>query len=220
MPQPEPTFTDWAQLEAEDRRRPLLIDEDFSWSEPPSKRRRAVATVEREPQRRVRYRDESEGSRGREDAREQYGREHYARGEAHDGSYDAYEPQEYAPDEYASQGHAWDAYDRYPPEVSYDQAPLDVDREMDTAWGGRMSAAAGAETYEVDPYDFEPAFGSQSSGRRTVVITGRGTSGYAVARRRRDAELSFHERAGFNPDRTAMWAVLLGIALLIGCIAH
>jgi hypothetical protein len=32
--------------------------------------------------------------------------------------------------------------------------------------------------------------------------------------------LRFHERSGFNPDRAALWAVLLGVALLIGCIAH
>jgi hypothetical protein len=38
--------------------------------------------------------------------------------------------------------------------------------------------------------------------------------------RRRSSELRFHERTGFNPDRIAMWAVLLGIALLIGAVAH
>jgi hypothetical protein len=59
------------------------------------------------------------------------------------------------------------------------------------------------------------------SGRRTVIITGRGDSRYMLASaRRRSSELRFHERTGFNPDRIAMWAVLLGIALLIGAVAH
>jgi hypothetical protein len=59
------------------------------------------------------------------------------------------------------------------------------------------------------------------TGRRTVVITGRGAERYAPASRRRQAsELRFHERSGFSPDRTAMWAVLLGLALLLGCVVH
>jgi hypothetical protein len=51
--------------------------------------------------------------------------------------------------------------------------------------------------------------------RRTVVITGRGAERY-VAPRRSAGTLMRHERAGFKPDRVAMWAVLLGIALLLG----
>ena len=57
---------------------------------------------------------------------------------------------------------------------------------------------------------------------RTVVITGRGDDRYMPPSRRRSrsSDLRFHERAGFTPDRTAMWAVLLGLVLLIACIAH
>jgi hypothetical protein len=197
MPEQGPTFTDWAQLDADDRRRPLLIDEDFSWSEPPSRRRRAsVATVEREARVAPRQQDEYD--------------DRYA-DEAPDDRH-VYEQRD---ERASSRGRQQPAYR----EDAWDSEPINVERELDVAWGGRLSAPVGAETYEVDPYDFEPSFGDEPSGRRTVVITGRGASSYPV-RRPRSTELAFHERDSFNPDRTAMWAVLMGIALLIGCIAH
>ena len=57
--------------------------------------------------------------------------------------------------------------------------------------------------------------------RRTVLITGHGDERYIPAlTRRRTAELRFHERLTFSPDRAGLWAVLLGIALVIGAIAH
>jgi hypothetical protein len=198
MPEQGPTFTDWAQLDADDRRRPLLIDEDFSWSEPPSRRRRAsVATVEREARVAPRQQDEYD--------------DRYAYDEAPDDRH-VYEQRD---ERGSSRGRQQPAHQ----EDAWDSEPINVERELDVAWGGRLSAPVGAETYEVDPYDFEPSFGDEPSGRRTVVITGRGASSYPV-RRPRSTELAFHERDSFNPDRTAMWAVLLGIALLIGCIAH
>src|SRR5579875_81212 len=55
------------------------------------------------------------------------------------------------------------------------------------------------------------------SGRRTITIRGRGAErGPAVAygRTRRRPERR-HERAGFRPDRAALWAVLLGVLLII-----
>jgi hypothetical protein len=51
--------------------------------------------------------------------------------------------------------------------------------------------------------------------RRTIVITGRGAEGQLPRRRGFDASLPLHERAGFKPDRVAMWAVLLGVVLLL-----
>jgi len=54
--------------------------------------------------------------------------------------------------------------------------------------------------------------------RRTVTITGRGAERNLPwstgESRRRPARLP-HERAGFRPDRVAMWAVFLGILLLL-----
>ena len=86
---------------------------------------------------------------------------------------------------------------------------------FDAAWGGRLSASS-TDSYEVIPSGYGQAFDSEPGGRRTVVITGRGTERYSpshvVVRRQR---LAFHERASFSPDRMAMWAVLLGIALVL-----
>ena len=54
------------------------------------------------------------------------------------------------------------------------------------------------------------------NGRRTVQITGRGAErNLPVARPIGSPTLRRHERAGFKPDRTAMWAVLLGLLLII-----
>ena len=54
--------------------------------------------------------------------------------------------------------------------------------------------------------------------RRTVVIRGQGTKGYAASRGGYEARLRRHERSGFKPDRVALWAVLLGLALLLGAV--
>jgi hypothetical protein len=52
------------------------------------------------------------------------------------------------------------------------------------------------------------------AGRRTITITGQGAERYAVNSRRRPAQRA-HERPGFKPDRAAMWAVLLGVLLVL-----
>lgn len=63
-----------------------------------------------------------------------------------------------------------------------------------------------------------------ANGRRTVQITGRGSERNLPAVTRRGAErklppgsptLRRHERAGFQPDRAAMWAVVLGLLLIL-----
>jgi hypothetical protein len=63
----------------------------------------------------------------------------------------------------------------------------------------------------------QPAQRAQPATRRTVTITGRGSdrlppsrSAYSPARRRA------RERRSGRPERVAMWAVLLGVALAIG----
>lgn len=60
--------------------------------------------------------------------------------------------------------------------------------------------------------------GTGVPGRRTVKITGYGSQRnliYASREpRRRPAERRY-ERAGFKPDRVAMWAVLLGVLLVL-----
>jgi hypothetical protein len=57
---------------------------------------------------------------------------------------------------------------------------------------------------------------AERSERRTITITGRGAEPYqpsTYARRR--PQLPAHERPGFRPDRAAMWAVLLGVLLIL-----
>ncbi len=57
-------------------------------------------------------------------------------------------------------------------------------------------------------------------GRRTVTITGRGAERY-VPRRRSDSRRPRqrrYERAGFKPDRAALWAVLLGLLLMLAAV--
>ncbi len=59
---------------------------------------------------------------------------------------------------------------------------------------------------------------TDAGGRRTVTITGRGAERYNPrlepgARTR--PQRRRHEREGFRPDRTALWAVVLGVALLL-----
>ena len=57
--------------------------------------------------------------------------------------------------------------------------------------------------------------------RRTVQIRGRGSERYAPsprsasARRRTERR---HERASFKADRAAMWAVLLGVMLMLAAV--
>jgi hypothetical protein len=54
--------------------------------------------------------------------------------------------------------------------------------------------------------------------RRTVVIRGRGAERYPTPRRGYESHLRRHERSGFKPDRVALWAVLLGVALLLAAV--
>ena len=58
-------------------------------------------------------------------------------------------------------------------------------------------------------------------GRHTVTISGQGSEGYAsrngtrASGAQRHSQIKRHERAGFRPDRVAMWAVLLGVTLML-----
>jgi hypothetical protein len=54
-------------------------------------------------------------------------------------------------------------------------------------------------------------------GRRTVTIRGRGSERYTPPprdRSRRPSERAY-EREGFRPDKVAMWAVLMGVVLVL-----
>jgi hypothetical protein len=56
--------------------------------------------------------------------------------------------------------------------------------------------------------------GAGVPGRRTVTIRGQGAERYHPESPRRRTEHR-HEREGFRPDRAALWAVLLGLTLIL-----
>jgi hypothetical protein len=66
-----------------------------------------------------------------------------------------------------------------------------------------------------------PARDAGVPGRRTVTITGHGAEGHASRNGTRPSaairhrQVPRHARAGFRPDRAAMWAVLLGLMLIL-----
>jgi hypothetical protein len=200
MPPSGSTFTDWQQDDSERR---LLVDEDFSWSEPPARTRRGTR------QERSSSRERATDRTSRESARD--GRSRTAVLERDPWADHALERTD---DEFEAARARWsDAYPETPSRVEQADAlerPAGLDRDDVAGYG--------------DPRlieDRSDAFDLSDPGRRTVIITGRGDARYMPApRRRRSSELRFHERSGFNPDRAALWAVLLGVALLLGCIAH
>lgn len=178
MPPTGSTFTDWQRVEQESR---LLINEDFSWSEPPQRRRRRITEEPIRARRRAAVTEE-------------------------------YEPvPEHAP---LTESEHWHEPDE-------DQGRFD---ELMAEWDGARRPGFDGDRRSLDESIFDlsdPGAVSGDGARRTVVITGRGDDRYMPAPRRpRSAELRFHERSSFSPDRAGLWAVLLGIALVIGCIAH
>jgi hypothetical protein len=67
------------------------------------------------------------------------------------------------------------------------------------------------------PPEWSPSGGVP--GRRTVTIRGQVADRYATPRpsSRRRPERRY-ERTGFRPDRTALWAVLLGVMLILAAV--
>jgi hypothetical protein len=68
------------------------------------------------------------------------------------------------------------------------------------------------------------AVGDDVPSRRTVTITGQGAEGYASrngtrpSAAQRHQQVRRHERAGFKPDRIAMWAVLLCVVMILAAV--
>lgn len=88
---------------------------------------------------------------------------------------------------------------------------------------GRWQAELASEpaVIDVEALDDEQIWGprprlmaAEPGGRRTVVITGRMADRHMTARTRSRGR-SLHARHGFAADRTAMWAVLLCVILLL-----
>jgi hypothetical protein len=249
MPPTGSRFTDWQQV---DKERHLLMDEDFSWSEPPARprrrraevpmrirRRTAVAeaeTVERDPRADAakthsefdelmqRWNEAyGDASRGYRAPRNRGGELSYA---GHASHYASTSHAEYASQLEAAGVNHGDVGTFDDDDVAtFDDDDATFDRDDVASYTQAPVREDDSGAFELSgPYDLvEP--GSRAivqSDRRTVVITGRGDDRYVPAARRRgpSSELRFHERSSFSPDRAAMWAVLLGLALLIGAVVH
>ena len=83
----------------------------------------------------------------------------------------------------------------------------------------RAAAFEALPAVELASAPVEPAadFAADVSGRRTVVIKGRGAERNLWESRtapRRSSRLP-HHRTTFRPDRVAMWAVFLGLLLVL-----
>jgi hypothetical protein len=78
-------------------------------------------------------------------------------------------------------------------------------------------AQASSEHDTVAPAAWTPSGGVP--GRRTVTIRGQVADRYATPRpsSRRRPERRY-ERSGFRPDRAALWAVLLGVMLILAAV--
>ena len=213
MPPTGSTFTDWQQVEKESR---LLMNEDFSWSEPPRRRRRRITDEPIRARRRTAVLDH-EPDHVSEREHDQFSeREHDQFSERERVTFEAFDEP---------------AFDAQPREVAVWDQPTAVHShfdEMMAQWNAQYGdspedAFSSEDAFDLSDPGAAPAPGSAaaSGARRTVVITGRGDERYMPAPRRRpSADLRFHERSTFSPDRAGLWAVLLGIALVIGAIVH
>jgi len=93
------------------------------------------------------------------------------------------------------------------------------------AAGPRVSAsarpgpvAAAGSTVAAGRVAARPAAAPVSPERRTIKIQGRGAERglpWSGETARRRPPRALHERAGFRPDRLAMWAVFLGLLLVL-----
>lgn len=84
----------------------------------------------------------------------------------------------------------------------------------------RAVARAERERWELDRWSTRPAAfvdedEAEAPLRRTVKIEGRGAERMSPQMARRHAPGLPHERVGMRPDRAALWAVLLGVVLIL-----
>ncbi len=98
----------------------------------------------------------------------------------------------------------WSTSEHEAVDRSTQDAPAAVD--------GAASERAGAAPAQWSPSGGVP-------GRRTVTIRGQVADRYATPRSssRRRPERRY-ERSGFRPDRAALWAVLLGVMLILAAV--
>lgn len=118
-----------------------------------------------------------------------------------------------------------------PSEVSYDDRWADAAAGV-TAGESRRRSPRSAVPARSSPAATRlsaggtPREGAGVPGRRTVTITGHGEEAWHTRNGTRPSRavrhqhhLKRYERAGFRPDRVAMWAVLLGVMLMLAAAA-
>jgi hypothetical protein len=109
------------------------------------------------------------------------------------------------------------------PRTRSDGRLLDRDREREERRAQRLAARGRRSPDELQLMEPPPERGQP--GRQTVTITGRGAEAYATRRgtrasgAQRHQSIRRHEREGFRPDRVAMWAVMLGMVLMLAAAA-
>jgi hypothetical protein len=220
MPEAGSNFMDWQQEERESR---LLMDEDFSWSDPPRSARRRITGGRPAGSSTGAGRDRATGAdralRSRADR-------HLALVDREPAPFAAHDRE---PDPYLAREVQVRRAPAAPPVVAgpwADSLPANVPvNELVDPWDSPVALDGDASLVER-AFDLSDP-GGQGAGqgtRRTVVITGHGDDRYLPAprapRARRSSPMRFHERSGFSPDRAGLWAVLLSVALVIGAIVH
>jgi hypothetical protein len=89
------------------------------------------------------------------------------------------------------------------------------ERRAARAADGRPAWSESSDRYRTETTD---QYGGVP-GRRTVTIRGQGAERYVPARSSRRRPERRYERAGFKADRAAMWAVMLGVMLILAAAA-
>jgi hypothetical protein len=94
-----------------------------------------------------------------------------------------------------------------------------------TVSGGKLGVTderSGRDITRDVPRGRSAGHGAGVPGRRTVTIRGQAPERYPPRRAdgsRRPRPERRHERAGFRPDRAALWAFLLGVMLILVAVA-
>lgn len=109
----------------------------------------------------------------------------------------------------------WDARERERDAREQERLPSAV-RALDD-WSTSDPSTSSRDA--VEPADWSSSTPGGVPGRRTVTIRGQVADRYATPRpsSRRRPERRY-ERSGFRPDRAAMWAVLLGVMLILAAV--
>ncbi len=97
-----------------------------------------------------------------------------------------------------------------------------LDDDLSATVSRWQAELAGEPAVSPSPRDEEAIWGprpklmaDEPGGRRTVVITGHVADRHLAPRSSGRDSLPMHARHGFAADRTAMWAVLLCVILLL-----